>query len=83
MTVGELIELLQQQDSESLVLLSYDYGDHCHTTVAENIASATEMDIVHSDYHKTYRVIEETEDDDYRDEEDKQRAVILSSSMLW
>ena len=52
MTVGELIELLEEMPADSEVGFAYDYGDHCHATVVQPVQEVVEEEIMHSEYHR-------------------------------
>ena len=52
MTVGELKEELNQYSDDAPVYFTYNYGDHCHTEVAQGITSIEEGAIKYSDYHQ-------------------------------
>lgn len=62
MLVRELIELLQDQDPDSDVHFSYNYGDYWRTEVAPAVDTVDVAMIVHSDYHEMDRVIDDDSD---------------------
>lgn len=64
MTVGELIEQLQQFDSEMPVKFSYDYGDHWHTNVAPNVRNVTTEFTKYSEYHNMDMIDEDGESEE-------------------
>jgi len=76
MTVGELIEELKQYDENSEVRFAYNFGDHCHTQVAETIGSVDSGLVQHSDYHRMDKVVELDDDGEMPDE--AKEVVILS-----
>lgn len=59
MTVGELINELQAFPPETEVHFAYPYGDYWRTTVAPPVSSVDEGEVVHSDYHRMPKVVEE------------------------
>lgn len=76
MTVADLIDALQGMPQDAEVRFTYDYGDHCHTTVAAPVHDVEEGEVARSDYHSMDKVVEE----DYRDSERNEirKVVILS-----
>lgn len=62
MKVKELIERLSDMDEEKEVLFSYNYGDHCHTMVAAQIYRVEESEVVHSEYHRMKRIVDDDEE---------------------
>lgn len=75
MKVRELIERLRCEDQDTEVMIAYDYGDHSHTTVAEDIGHIEELPIQYSEYFRRHTV---TTDDEDEDEGDIVTAIILS-----
>lgn len=75
MKVRELIEQLEGMDPEAQVHFSYNYGDHCRTTVAPAVRHVEESRVRHSDYHSMDAVIDE-EDSSY---DTAQEVVLLRS----
>jgi hypothetical protein len=66
LTVGELIELLQQFDADMPVVVSAQSGDHWRRIIASDI-NDNMVDggyIVWSDYHDTWKVVEDPDNDD-------------------
>jgi hypothetical protein len=85
LTVGGLIELLQQYPEETPVYFGYDYGDHWHSEVADKIVSAREAPVEHSEYHRMMKVKPEADDDVGGPPDEgmtQPRALILSSNDL-
>lgn len=79
MTVGELIEQLQDFDPNMPVKFSYDYGDHWHTEVAPNIQNVETRKIKYSGYHSMYMIDKsEDEDDNEENESNENECVIIS-----
>ena len=74
MKVRELIEALRCEDPDAEVMLSYNYGDHWRTTVAEAVGRVEEMPVQYSDYHRMHRVVDDEDDHEAGDK----TAVILS-----
>jgi hypothetical protein len=56
MTVGELREALEEFDEDTEVMLSYDYGDRSHTSVAEHIRQVHIRHVAWSGYLRMYEV---------------------------
>ncbi len=52
MTVSELIDVLQEYDSDLDVHVGYNYGDHCRTWVAPKVNDVQETEVVWSEYHR-------------------------------
>lgn len=59
MKVSELIDLLQSQDPNADVHVSYNYGDHWRTQVAPRARWVEEMPIAYSEYHRMDKVADE------------------------
>ena len=76
MTVSDLIDELSNYDEDMEVMFAYDYGDHVHTTVAEGVTGVFEETVEYSEYHRSYRVIDEDEEDDLRMASGKRVVVI-------
>ncbi len=62
MTVGELINELQNLPDDMEVRFTYDYGDHCHSIIAGKINEIKISNIKYSDYHTQDIVCDEDED---------------------
>ena len=66
MTVSKLIEKLQrhvaQYGPNTPVHHSYNYGDHCRTTVAPVVEQVTEERIVESEYHQCPKILDQEDD---------------------
>lgn len=73
MTVQELINQLQQFEPNDEVHFSYNYGDHCRTTVAPKARVVDLMGIVESEYHGMPMIVDE---EDNRYDEAKQVVII-------
>ena len=67
MKVSELIELLQQENPDSEVHYSYNYGDHWRTQVAPSVGSVESGIVEYSDYHRMDKIVD-SEDDVYDEE---------------
>jgi hypothetical protein len=69
-TVGELIELLEDQDRDAQVIFKCDYGDICHTEQAIGISGEVEeVEIAESGYsHSGYAIAEADPDSDEEEE---------------
>lgn len=76
MTVRELIDRLGNFDPEAEVRFGHDYGDYGHTLVAAEVRAACEAEVVHSEYHRMDRVVEDDGED--QAEDDTRRVVLLS-----
>lgn len=69
LTVRELIDELETMPEDAVVVLTSDYGDHCHTEQALRIDSVEELTITHRGAYSTSGwVVDEPEDDDEDDE---------------
>jgi hypothetical protein len=64
MTVGQLIEQLQQYDQDSEVRFAYNYGDRWRTLVAEPVRTIENGTVRYSEYHRMDAVTESEENDD-------------------
>jgi hypothetical protein len=73
MKVRDLIQALQQKDPDLEVHVAYDYGDHWHTTVAPKVRRVEETGVMHSEYHRMPKVV----DDGDEDAKDMTQAVVL------
>ena len=62
MKVSDLIEELKQFNDDTEVMFSYNYGDHCNTSVAQKINSVYENEVVYSDYHNMHKMANEEYD---------------------
>jgi len=69
MTVSDLKEQLSQYPDDTLVYLTYDYGDHWHSQVAKAISSVEEGAVKFSAYHSMNKV---------DDEADENNAILLA-----
>jgi len=76
MKVSDLIERLQEFDEDAEVHLSYDYGDHWHTTVAPSITKIDEGYVKRSDYHRMDAVCDDDRAETCSDG-DARRVIIL------
>lgn len=76
MTVKELIARLKQFEPDQEVHIGYDYGDHCHTSVAPKVRRIEEHEVRWSAYHQMDAVIDYDEEDD--DERESREVVVLS-----
>ena len=74
MKVKELIEILQEYNSEMEVHFSYDYGDHRRTQVAPEVTDVTECAVAYSEYHQMDKLLRE--DSDFNGEEQRYVVVI-------
>ena len=65
MTKRELIDELEQMDAEDdcEVQFAYNYGDHWRTTVSAGIGTVDLAKVIHSDYHRMDKVVDEDSDD--------------------
>ncbi len=64
-TVGELIDLLQDQDRDARVVFTADYGDHSHTEQALGIRGEVEAtEITQTAYSSSGYALGEPESDD-------------------
>lgn len=76
-TVGDLISELEQYDRELPVILTADYGDHCHTEQALPLLSISESagcTLKESGYSKSGVAVEDHADEDYDPELDEAQA---------
>ena len=66
MTVGDLIELLSEQDPEAKVIFESDYGDYSHTRQALPIKGELEPVIIHDSAYSNsgfaIAIVEDEED---------------------
>ena len=62
MKVQELIEELEGQDPDTEVKFCYNYGDHWHTEVAQDVETVETGVTIHSDYHGMDKVVDDKED---------------------
>lgn len=81
LTIDELIALLQQKkeegiDGETLVMFSYNYGDHWGSRVCGEIQEAELLKVAYSDYHSMPKVSELDEDEDDKPKYDKEDEIV-------
>lgn len=76
MTVSELIATLQQFDGDMEVKTSVQSGDYWGTVLANDIHNVDIANVTNSDYHRTYKVIEDEKIDNY-DESEIQQVVLI------
>ncbi len=62
-TVKDLIEMLSEQDPNLPVVFGYDYGDHCHSTIAGKVHHVDIGTIRYSEYHRQHVVANEKEEE--------------------
>jgi hypothetical protein len=75
MTVADLIAALVDFDPKAEVMLTSDYGDHCHTEQALEIEDVEEVALEKSGYSATgWAVPSDEEDEDDDEEEEAPRA---------
>jgi hypothetical protein len=67
LTVRELIHMLEYEDEDALVYFSYPSGDYWKTMIAEPVSEVNTEKIEFSEYHRSYKVLDqnriETDDD--------------------
>lgn len=61
MTVQELIDLLENYNPNADVFFVYQYGDFWNTLVANSPEAVEQGKVAWSDYHLTYKVMDECE----------------------
>lgn len=64
MTIKELKNEIELYDENLEVMFSFDYGDHTHTLVAENISNVGTAYVEPSDYHRMDKVLDGDLDSD-------------------
>lgn len=79
MTVAELIEQLGLMDQDAEVHFSYNYGDHWRTRVAPGVSEVSEGVVVHSEYHRMDKVMDDEDcyDEDTGDYAEGVRRVVV------
>ena len=77
MKVRELIERLQQENPDDEVHHSYSSGDYWGTVLSSEVDSVQVGQVRYSEYHRTYKVVEDDRYDE-EDTEDIKGVVILS-----
>jgi len=73
LTVGELIERLQDFDPNSLVMVTRKSGDYWNTVCADTIGNwdVEEQEVTWSEHHRTYKVeANEYDEHEYEDGDD-------------
>ena len=68
LTVGQLIELLQNEDQDLPVVFSYNYGDHWNTQVLAQVEELEEGTAEWSAYHDMFKLADDNNDSDDEDE---------------
>lgn len=61
MTVGELIEELQEYDEENEVMFGYNYGDRSQTTVFQKVSKIRNTEVEYSKYFQLHTEVDEEE----------------------
>lgn len=78
MTVAELMSLLENEDPDTEVVFSYDYGDYHNTDVAQPVKCVELLPCVKSGYHQMLKVLSADEDPD----EDAEYFLVLSKEYI-
>lgn len=78
MTVSSLIRLLQNMDPEAPVYLAYPAGDYWGNTLVAEPAYVEETEVEYSEYHRQKRIPPERNLDEYREDRDTSKGVVLS-----
>jgi hypothetical protein len=63
MTVRELIDALEGYDDDTVVVITSDYGDHCHTEQALGVDEVEQVDLEENAYSDSGYAVA---DDDFR-----------------
>ena len=72
MTVAQLIKMLSYFDDDQEVYLSFPSGDYWGTTLASEVNSVDSCNVVWSEYHRTYKLVAEDDEEKYEDEEPRE-----------
>lgn len=75
MTVEQLRKMLSYFDDDQEVYLSFPSGDYWGTTLASKVASIDSCNVVWSEYHRAYKLVEEDNEEKYEDGE--RREIVL------
>lgn len=75
MTVGEMIEELQNFDENDKVVFGYDYGDHNSSQVREPVRYVEDQNVQYSEYHK---MLKEVPEDANLEDRTVARVVVIS-----
>lgn len=82
MTVRELIEALEDFDDDTPVLLTSDYGDHCHTEQALGIDEVEQVEVEENAYSDSGFAVRDIDyrgpDRDEDDDEDEGPATVIA-----
>lgn len=78
LTVGELKQILEDNDDELPVMFSYNYGDYNNTIVAEEVKDVSVNSARMSSYFNMHVVLEPDEVDNF--ESDTVHEVLILSS---
>jgi hypothetical protein len=78
MKVKELIEKLSQMDPEATVRFTYDYGDHCHTEVAQEITRLSNERVRYNEYVGDFALTRNVLEDGGEDYDEEECAVVLA-----
>jgi len=81
MRIKELIEELEAFPEDTQVFFSYDYGDHCHTDVAEAPECVELRKVTWSDYHDKHKLVDPDRPAD--DEEDESFDAVVLKADKW
>lgn len=77
MKVRQLIEKLRQLPQDMEVHQGYDYGDRPHTTVCPEITEVSDEEVVHSEYHRLPKLIDDDNREYYEKDTTLRRVVVL------
>lgn len=61
MTVKQLIEALQEELDDAEVMFAYEYGDYGRSVVAEKVRRVGADEVEWSEYHRSWKVIDDDE----------------------
>ena len=78
MTVSSLIAKLRKMDPEAPVYLAYPAGDYWGNTLVAEPAHVEETEVEYSEYHRQKRIPPERNLDEYREDRDTSKGVVLS-----
>lgn len=77
MTIAQLRKMLSYFDDDQEVFLSFPSGDYWGTTLASKVNSIDSCDVVWSEYHRTYKLVEKDNEEKYEDGE-RRKIVLLT-----
>lgn len=74
MTVGQLIEMLEDYDKDAVVVYQYPSGDYWRTVLASTVQEVGQATVEYSEYHRQLSLVE---DEDKCDDKEEIASVVM------